>query len=198
MRAPNPTRLYLPRALLTGLASVTIAVTLLVALGQIYSDEQALSILQGMGGALQFLASSVFAALATLMALTLTSVSFLRDLKAERLPPHYLKLVRAIGTLDIIGMGVSICLLLVTLLPSAQEDIELSRQVALLLLYTTVGLLSVLIGIVMMVMLLLQETISTVLSSLPRELVEAIESEVEEVEEQIAERVADRIEKQPH
>ena len=165
------------RVLLVGLASLVIALLIIQALGHIYSDYQALDLLHGMSGALQFLGSAVFTALAAILALILTSVSFLGQLQAERLPSHYLHLVRQSARLSITGMALSLILLLLTIIPSARAEAPPQTSAIVILYYVMIVLVSVLVGVVMMLMLLLLDTIQTILASLPHDIVAAIESE---------------------
>ena len=165
------------RVLLVGLASLVIALLIIQSLGHIYSDYQALDLLQGMSGALQFLGSAVFTALATILALILTSVSFLGQLQAERLPSHYLRLVRQSAYLAITGMALSLALMLLTIFPTSRADALPQTNLIVILYYVMIVLVSVLVGVVMMLMLLLLDTIQTILASLPHEIVAAIESE---------------------
>lgn len=170
-----------------GIVSLLVALVITGSIGRVYSGYQVLSLMRGISGALHFLASSVFTALATILALTLTSVSFLRDLQAERLPPHYLKLIRAIALLAIAGMGLSILILLLTIIPAVQENVAPDEAMLRVVYYTVIALLSLLVGVVMMLMFLLMDTIHTVLSSLPHELVKAIEAEVEDARQAVDE-----------
>ena len=165
------------RVLLVGLASLVIALVIIQALGRIYSGSQALDLLQGMSSALQFLGSAVFTALATILALILTSVSFLGQLQAERLPSHYLSLVRQSAHLSITGMALSLVLMLLTIFPTLRADPLPQTSLTVVFYYVMIGLVSVLVGVVMMLMLLLLDTIQTILNSLPHDIVAAIESD---------------------
>ena len=165
------------RIVMVGGVSLVIALVIIQALGRIYSDYQALDLLHGMSSALQFLGSAVFTALAAILALILTSVSFLGQLQAERLPSHYLSLVRQSAYLAITGMALSLVLLLLTIIPSARAEAPPQTSATVILYYVMIVLVSVLVGVVMMLMLLLLDTIQTILASLPHDLVAAIESE---------------------
>ena len=165
------------RILVVGGVSLVIALVIIQALGRIYNDYQALDLLHAMSGALQFLGSAIFTALATVLALILTSVSFLGQLQAERLPSHYLGLVRQSAHLAITGMALSLALMLLTIFPASRADALPQTNLIVILYYVMIGLVSVLVGVVMMLMLLLLDTIQTILASLPHDIVAAIESE---------------------
>ena len=164
------------RVLVVGALSLLVALGITGGLGRAYAGREVLTLLSGMAGGLQFLGSAIFTALATILALTLTSVSFLPLLHAERLVPNYLQLVRQCALLAILGMGLSLVLVLVTLVPSAQDQTATDARLLAALYYAELGLVSVLVGAVMMLMFLLLDAIDAVLGSLPRELVERIES----------------------
>lgn len=169
------------RLIIVGGVSLAISIAITQSLGRIYSEYQALNLLRGMSSALQFLGSAVFAALATVLALLLTSVSSLRHLQAERLPPHSLNLLRQAGYLAITGMALSLIILLLTIIPTAQDGVNPTTTHLDMVYYIMMALVGLLISDVMMLMLLLLDMIQTVLDSLPHDLVSAIENTPAEV-----------------
>lgn len=169
------------RLIIVGGVSLAISIAITQSLGRIYSEYQALNLLRGMSSALQFLGSAVFAALATVLALLLTSVSSLRHLQAERLPPHSLNLLRQAGYLAITGMALSLIILLLTIIPTAQDGVNPTTTHLDMVYYIMMALVGLLISDVMMLMLLLLDMIQTVLDSLPHDLVSAIENTSAEV-----------------
>lgn len=149
------------KALFGGFLSAAIALGGQWLVGQIYSGYEAQQLLEGMAQSAHYLASSIVTASATIIALMLTMISLSKQ-SDNQFDSIFFKRIERIGTLSAIALAAGILLLLFLSIPLQKSD-QVPSSWFTVIYYFLTGFIAGLAGLVVSIVMMLLNAISSLI-----------------------------------
>lgn len=149
------------KALFGGILAAAIALVGQWLIGQIYSGYEARKLLEAMSSSAHYLGSAVVTASATILALMLTMLSLSNQADKE-FDTIFYKRIERIGLLTTISLAGGILLLLFLSVPLQEADNVPSRWFTSIY-YILIGFLAILSGLLVAIVLMLLNTITSLI-----------------------------------
>lgn len=130
--------------------------------GQIYSGYEARQLLEAVTRSAHYLGSAVVTASATIMALMLTMLSLTKQSSDDEFDSLFFKRIEIIGFLSAISLAAGILLLLFLSVPLQESD-KVPSSWFRIIYYILIAFVAALSGLVVSIVLMLQNTISSLI-----------------------------------